>query len=231
MAQNDFRSAIRYAEQATERDLTNLEAYRLLGEAMQTNDQVKESLDPLYIYVTYSEEDDPQALAWLANAYAANGMTKQALEIFDQAIQINKWQVDVYLQRGQIYLNQNKFDAAIDDFEMAFTIQPDSYETCMQYGIALLKGEFPGDAYEQISACQKNAENENQLAKLYFYRALALEALENKVAVRDWERMLDLDKNAINPEWQATAQFYLNQHYTPTPTQTKTPRPTLTPNE
>ncbi len=231
LAQEDFRSAIRYAEQATERDLTNLEAYRLLGEAMQANSQVKESLDPLYIYVTYSEETDPQALAWLASAYAANGMTKQALEIFDQAIEQDKWQIDVYLQRGQIYLNQNKFDDAVDDFEMAFTIQPNSFETCMQFGIALLKSEYPGDAYEQISDCQKSAEDDSQLAKLYFYRALALEALENKVAVRDWERMLALEENAIKPEWQATAQFYLNQHYTPTPTLTKTPRPTRTPNE
>ncbi|MAT42471.1 MAG: hypothetical protein CL609_09030 [Anaerolineaceae bacterium] len=231
LAQDDFRSAIRYAEQAAERDLTNLMAYRLLGEAMQANGQVKESLDPLYIYVTYNEEEDPQALAWLASAYAANNMTKQALEIFDEVIAQDKWQVEVYLQRGQIYLNQNKLDAAVDDFDMAFTIQPDSFETCMLYGMALLTAEFPGDAYEQISKCQKNADDDRQLAQMYFYRALALEALQNKVAVRDWERMLSLDETMIKPEWQATAQFYLNQHYTPTPTLTKTPRPTRTPNE
>jgi hypothetical protein len=101
----------------------------------------------------------------------------------------------------------------------------------MLYGMALLTAEFPGDAYEQISKCQKNADDDRQLAKMYFYRALALEALQNKVAVRDWERMLSLDETMVKPEWQATAQFYLNQHYTPTPTLTKTPRPTRTPNE
>ena len=83
----------------------------------------------------------------------------------------------------------------------------------------------PGNAYEQASECQKFAESDQQLAYMYFVRALALEQLQNEVAQRDWERMLELDPNAILPEWKATAEFYLNQYYTPTPTLTGTPSP------
>jgi hypothetical protein len=63
---------------------------------------------------------------------------------------------------------------------------------------------------------------------MYFVRAIALEALKNDVAKRDWERMLELDPEAILPEWKATAEFYLNQYYTATPTPSETPTSTVT---
>lgn len=229
LAEENYRSAIRYAEKAAELDVTNLDAYRLLGQALQGNGQIEESLEPLYIYTTYSDVEDPQAVAWLARAYAAGGFGSQALEILDEAIKENKWNIDSYLQRGQIYMDQKNYDKAVDDFEMAAKIYPTHYEACMQYGIALLSAERPGNAYQQISECEKSAETDTELARMFFYRALALEALENDVAKRDWERMLELGEAAYLPEWEATAQAYLlEKHYTATPQPSNTARPSRT---
>ncbi len=226
LAQGDARNAIRFAQQASERDLTNLDAYLLLGKAYQENGQVKESLDPLYVYTTYAEEPQAEAFAYLASAYAANDLLDLALEYFDQAIAENSWQFEAYNQRGLIYLELEEYEKALDDFEMAYKIRPNSFEVCMQFGTALLEASQPGNAYEQISECQKHAEDNQQLAEMYFYRALSLEALENEFAMRDWERMLELEEEAIKPEWQATAQAYLESHYTATPTATTTLTPT-----
>jgi len=61
---------------------------------------------------------------------------------------------------------------------------------------------------------------------MFFVRALALEALNNPVAKRDWERMLELNLDEIEPAFVSTAQSFLLNYYSPTPTSTMTPEAT-----
>jgi tetratricopeptide (TPR) repeat protein len=116
------------------------------------------------------------------------------------------------------------YEKAIDDYETASKLEPKSFEYCMLFSEAYFPLMKPGNAYQQASECQKLAETDNELARMYFVKALALEALENDVAKLDWERMLELDPEAILPEWKATAMAYLETYFTPTPTSS----PTLT---
>ena len=233
----DFEQALIYAKKANKQDLTNLEGYRFLGQAYQANGQILDSLDPLLVYTTHSPSKDPVALAWLADAYAANGQYEKAIELYDEALLEDKFAVEVYLKRGQMYLDLQENEKAFDDFELAFKINPNSYLACMQTGETLLLMEEPGDAYQQLSKCQKLAENDSQLARMFFYRALSLEALENEVAIQEWERLMALPNEEIQPQFIATAQFYMNSYYTPTSsptsnqiaTKTKTPTSVKTP--
>ncbi|PKN86402.1 MAG: hypothetical protein CVU46_07915 [Chloroflexi bacterium HGW-Chloroflexi-8] len=217
----DYESALMFAIRANEQDRTNLESYRFLGQAYQALGMFTESLDPLIVFVTHSKTKDPLTLAWLADAYAANNMMDKAIELYDEAISEDKFAVDVYLKRGQMYLNLEEFQAAYNDFEMAYKIRPISYEACMLMGETLLKMEAPGDAYQQISKCQKLSENDEQLARMFFYRAISLEALDNEVAIQEWERLMAIPENSIKPVFLATAQYFISSHYTPTPTNTK----------
>ncbi|MHB8132728.1 MAG: tetratricopeptide repeat protein [Anaerolineaceae bacterium] len=217
----DYESALMFAIRANEQDRTNLESYRFLGQAYQALGMFTESLDPLIVFATHSKSKDPLTLAWLADAYAANNMMDKAIELYDEAISEDKFAVDVYLKRGQMYLNLEEFQAAYNDFEMAYKIRPISYEACMLMGETLLKMEAPGDAYQQISKCQKLSENDEQLARMFFYRAISLEALDNEVAIQEWERLIAIPENSINPVFLATAQYFISSHYTPTPTNTK----------
>jgi tetratricopeptide (TPR) repeat protein len=228
LERGDPAAAVDFAQKANNQDLYLLDTYKFLGQALQADGQIKESLDPLYIFTQYSTEDDAQAMAWLADAYAANDYFDKAIEIFDQAIALNRFQIDAYLKRGRIYLSQADYEKALDDFSMAFKIRPTSYEACIQFGEAMLEAGQAGNAYQQISKCQKLAETDNELARMFFIRAISLERLENEIAQRDWERMLELPEEALDPAWVATAQAYLNTYYTATPTITLTPRPSVT---
>jgi len=217
----DFESALMFAIRANEQDRTNLESYRFLGQAYQALGLFTESLDPLLVFTTHSPTKDPLALAWLADAYAANNMLDKAIALYDEAISEDKFAVDVYLKRGQMYLKSEDFQAAYNDFEMASKIRPVSYEACMLMGETLLKMEAPGDAYQQISKCQKLSETDQQLARMFFYRAISLEALDNEVAIQEWERLMAIPENSIKSEFLATAQYFISTHYTPTPTNTQ----------
>lgn len=228
LERGDPGAAVELAQKANNQDLYLLDTYKFLGQALQADGQTKESLDPLYIYTQYSTEEDAQAMAWLADAYAANDYFDKAIEIFDQAIALNRFQIDAYLKRGSIYLSQADYEKALDDFSMAFKIRPTSYEACIQFGEAMLEAGQAGNAYQQISKCQKLAETDTELARMFFIRAISLERLENEIAQRDWERMLELPEEALDPAWVATAQAYLNSYYTATPTTTLTPRPSVT---
>ena len=98
-------------------------------------------------------------------------------------------------------------------------------------GETQLKLGGPGNAYIQLSECQKLAETDSELARMFFFRAVALEALDNDVAIQDWERLLSLPAEAIEPQWEATAQSFLSLRFSATPslTATSTPKTTRTP--
>jgi len=224
----DFDSALTYAILANQQDRTNLESYRFLGQAYQAQGMFSESLDPLLVFASHSPTKDPLVLAWLADAYAANNMTEKAIELYNEAISADKFAVDIYLKRGQMYANLEDFQSAYGDFEMAYKINPISYEACMLTGETLLKLKAPGDAYQQLSKCQKLSETDPQLARMFFYRAISLEELDNKVAIQEWERLLALPEDSIKPEFLATAQYFIGSYYTSTPTNTKSPDLTKT---
>lgn len=221
----DYDQAIQYALTANQQDQTILETYRFLGQAYQEAGRIADSLEPLLVFTLHSPIEDPQAVAWLGKAYAASGDTDEALALFAQSLKSNRFAVDIYMQRGQLYFSAEKYELAFTDFETAFKLQPKLYEACMMKGETQLKLDAPGNAYIQISECQKLAENDNELARMFFYRAVALEALDNDVAEQDWERLFDLPADAIEAEWMATAQAYISLRFSPTPS----PRASQTP--
>ncbi len=233
LLQKDYAKAIEYAKLANQQDQTVLVTYRFLGEVYQAAGQISDSLEPLTIYSRYAPKDDPQAIAWLGKAYAASGDSDEALKLFAQALKNDRYAVDIYMQRGQLYFSSEKYDLAFDDFSTAFKLKPYLFEACMMKGETQLKLGGPGNAYIQLSECQKLAETDSELARMFFYRAVSLEALKNDVAVQDWERMLNLPPEAIEPEWLATAQAFMSVRYSPTPslTGTITPRTTQTPSK
>jgi len=228
LSENDFNMAINYAENALEKDLTLLEAYKFLGEVYQASGNAKASLDPLLIYSRYNTASDLQADILLANAYAANNNYDEAIKLLDAILNRDRMYYEGFMQRGLIYTAMDEFTKAYADYASAFKLVPKSFDACITLSEANFPLNKPGNAYQQASDCQKLAKNDQELARMYFVRAIALEALKNDVAKRDWERMLELDPEAILPEWKATAEFYLNQYYTATPTPSETPTSTVT---
>ncbi|HSM23770.1 MAG TPA: tetratricopeptide repeat protein, partial [Anaerolineaceae bacterium] len=226
LSEGEFNRAIQFTQSALEKDLTLLAAYRLLGEIYQESNNARASLDPLLIYYRYNQTFDPHSEILLANAYAANNRYEDAIQQLDRYLERNPSYADGFLQRAIIFSQMEEFENALEDYTIAFKLEPRSFEKCILLSEAFFPINKPGNAYQQASECQKLANTDEELAHMYFVRALALEALKNPVAKRDWERMLELEPESIQPAWKSTAQSYLLNYYSPTPTVSLTPEPT-----
>lgn len=235
--------ALEMAYKAKDLDMTMLPAYRLIGESLQSLDDLKGSLDPLYTYTRF-ETQDAQAWLWYARALYADGNIDEALKSFDVVLRINPQMVDALIQRGTIYLDLQDGDKALDDFRAAVRLQADSFEANVGIAQALMLLGFPGDAYMQLERTSGLAKSDEQKAELYYWRGLSLEALnELTPALRTWNALLDLPEEIVPADRAQYARERIQAimiltpsptaSFTVTSTQTRvptaTPRPTQTP--
>jgi tetratricopeptide (TPR) repeat protein len=231
-AEGDLDLALEEAQAAFTLDITHLPTYKLMGELLQANDQVKESLEPLQTYVLYVQ-DDPSAYLLIGQAYASNGDNASALEAFDTALQLSPDDPGLRVQRGYAYLNLHDGQSALDDFEYAmdhYYVSLVSFDANLGKGRAYLELEQYGNAYIQFNKTDAYARSDAQKAQLYYWRALSLEGLgETNAAILEWNRMLNLPTGAVPEEWRATAREHIAELKLPTATNTLRPTWTLTP--
>ena len=103
-------------------------------------------------------------------------------------------------------------------------MQGRSFTIKLNLGRAFLVANRLSEARDQISASEPYAETDYQKAQVYYYRALAIEAIGNQpTADKEWEKLLELPPEAVPEEWIEAAQERLSP--SPTPTVTKTPVP------
>lgn len=250
-------TALETARQALELDQTLLPVYLTLGRAALLNGEFDAAKEALQTYLLYQEED---ALGWLAlgRAYAEIGHPEQAgaelirpgtsrkyqdaLEAFDQALTLNDELPGIYLYRGLAYLALDEGQKAINDIITArrsYSGQGSpTLTTSMSFAInlglgrALLAADRLGEGYLQIDGTQTLAETDEQLAALYYWRALALEALDNAAkAEEDWQSLLELPEESVPEMWVAIAEEHIAALHAPTPTITPTPSATGDPTE
>ncbi len=222
-------AALADARLANQADFTFLPGYRLLGEALRANNLPGEARQPLEMYTRYVT-DDPEATLWLGLAYLKNGDQASALKAFDQAIKLDPGYYDARMQRGLLYLSRNDGQNAAEDFHQALVANNASFEASLDWGRArLMNGEFLG-AYEQLNAAFRLAKTNVDKAAVYYYRAQAMEGVQNDLqSIQSWEALLDLPSAGIDPAWLTEAQQHLQDLYTPTVTPTRRSTPTLTP--
>lgn len=229
----ELEQALQDAERANQMDITFLEGYRLLGQIAMMLKENEKTLQVLHTYLTY-QPDDAQALAWLGSAYAAGGNTEQALQMFEQAIQKDPQSFDAYYQRGRLYLEQNDLETALSDLSRAVQLNGRSYEARIALGRVYLLLQENRSAYQQFASAEGLAQNDAELAGVYYWRAQALELIgENRAASRDWQTLLDLPEDVVPMEWRIQAQEKLESLITPTttkaPTRTRIPTDTRMP--
>ena len=240
----DRVAALEYARQAYELDRTLLPAYRLLGEMALANGEFDTAREVLEIYVQYAEED---ARGWLAmgqaymefagpeQAYrdlvqkARKRDVEAAMQAFERAIELDKTLPGVYLYRAVTHLAMNEGQPAVNDLMMARRLDTNSFAINLGLGRALLIAERLDDARAQIDSSEKLAENDAQLAAVYYWRAMTMEAgnLE-RAAAPVWEAMLNLADDSVPEEWRLVAMAHIAA-LTPTPTVTFTPTASSTP--
>jgi tetratricopeptide (TPR) repeat protein len=153
------------------------------------------------------------------------------MQAFDRGLELDEELPDLYLYRAVTYLAMEEGQKAVNDLMSARRLDTSSFAVNLGLGRALLVAERVDDALGQIDSCEKLAADDAQLAAVYYWRALVIEAdgpLSS--AAPSWQALLDLPEEAVPAAWRHTAEEHLIALTpTATATSTKTATPTSTP--
>ncbi len=229
LAQGEAELALADAQRAHQLDLTLLPAYLTLGEALQANGLFRDSIEPLEIYERFVQSPEPLVYALLGRAYLESGEEEKALQVIDEALRLDRLNFEVVMERGKLYFQRGDAQAALSDFNRALTIRPRSFDAALWRSRALLALEAYGDAYIQLNKIEGDAVSPERKAQLYYWRAIAVEPLNVRAAINEWQRLLALGEEIVPAEWLEQARRQLSVLVTPTetplPTRTLTPTP------
>ncbi len=229
LALNQPEKALQSAQKANQLDMTILISYRILAQALQANGNLSASLEPLQTYLLYQPEDD-DAWVLLGKAYADQHDLTHAESAFTQAIKLGNISFDAFFGRGMIYLDQGEDQNALADLQTAYQLNKGSFAVCLNLGRAYTQVSQFNDAVTYFNLAEKIAASDADLAAVYYWRAVNLEAAgQPLLAINVWKKLLALPANAVPQEWANTAQKKISAANTPTATQTLTRTQTSTP--
>jgi tetratricopeptide (TPR) repeat protein len=225
------KQALEAAEKAYELDITLLDNYLALGEAYAANDQIEDALEVMQTYVLYVQ-DNATAYTILGTAYIQKGEYEAALEALDRSLALDRFQGDLYLQRGYANLETGHGQLAENDFRVALQYFPQSFEAQIGIARSLYIREFYGEMYNRVESARAYAKTDAEMAQVFYWRAISLEELNNPtVAYRDWQALLALPEAAVPEAWREYAQERVEalRTATPAPKVSATPTPSRTP--
>jgi tetratricopeptide (TPR) repeat protein len=229
LAEGEYEEALEMAEKANRLDPSLLPTYLALGQAALLNEDYETAAEALDVYMLY-EQGDPQALLLYGQTLYATGQYSETLTTMESALELDKGLADAYYYRGLVYLEQDEGQLAINEIVLARNLDRTSFAYSLALGRALLSANRLAEARDQLTAAGRLAESDEELAQVYYYRALAIEAIGNQPAAdRDWQALLGLPEEAVPGAWLRAARARLATP-TPTRTPTRTPTATRTPN-
>lgn len=244
----DAASAYTLAQEANTLDVTLPETYRTLGQAALVQGDFTEAVKALQVYLQHQEADLP---AWLAFGQAQAGLSgpesagaefrkktdvgqlELALEVFARLVDQESLAAEAYLYRGLVYLQSGQGQEAVNDLVQARRLENDRpgggqssplwFSINLALGRALSGTGRNDEATAQLGHALSLAKTAEQQAMAYYWRAQALEALDDPAgAITDWQALLTLPSSSYAPGWRKTAAQHISALATPTPTNTAT---------
>jgi len=231
LAQGNNENALTEIIKAQKLDPTLIAVYKLWGKILQSLNQYKESIPPL-LTVMNETPLDLEAQSLLARAYYEIGDTNKAMTIISTVLQQDKQNINAYLLRGDIYLDENNLDAATSDYNRVISIDYGNFEANIGLGRVYMAKGLPGAAYNKFDYTKDLAKTDTQKAILTYWMGKALQGLKYPdAAIKKFEEALAYPGGILpmNLREDAEAQLAMLYTPTPTPTKTKTPLPSSTP--
>jgi Tfp pilus assembly protein PilF len=206
LAQENYSVALQASRRAYELDLTLLPNYLAKAQAEQAVGQHETSISTMQTYIRFRPTD---ATGWelLGLGYYFNDQKEAALESFNHALTLNSDLPQASYYRGLEELNAGRAQTALEYFRVAVAGEPEWFEAHIALARAQLGSGNPSGAFFEINSSSTLLETVAQRAMFFYWRATALEALDQmENALADWRSLLALPAGAIPPEWRQKAQ-------------------------
>lgn len=211
LVRGEYQDALQTALRAQEIDLTLLPSYLTIASAQQGLGQYSASVQTLQMYLGF-EGEDGRGWELLGLAHQLNGNESFAREAFERALEFDPNLPSAAYYRGIQQLEAGQNEAALSDFRVAVAGAADWFEARIYLARALLLAGSPSSAFFEVNAGAPLAKSDSQRAQLFYWRATALEALNQPGnALPDWQSLLNLPAGAMPAEWRQQAEERINR--------------------
>ena len=146
----------------------------------------------------------------LADAYAASGKNRQALQSFDAAIKAFPSNPLIYNNRGMFLQQQGKAEEAIGDFTMCIELDGDFYVAYMNRGFALMEMDDPESAENDFTSAMRINSSQPMVRSMRAASRLAQGRLQS--AIEDYSAVVAQDqRNAMAHADLGFARFFAKE--------------------
>ncbi len=233
----DFDKALEAARKANQADLTMLPVYYVLGKIYIEQGDFEQAAAALETYTQY-EPRAVEAFALLGRVYYEQGNCEAAIETMGFAIGLDSSRRDTYLYRGLCYVESGQADKAEFDLKRALQVYKNAFAPNLGLmRVYILQGHY-GDAYLQGERTLSLAQEDEEKAQIYYWRAINFEKREEPAnEAKSWNDLLALPEGVVSASMREQAQKRLLLLASPTPsptvakgkkTATSTPKVTAT---
>ena len=204
----DFNTAIANYIQIIKFDSLDIDAYNNMAIIYHNEFQDFDKAINLYHKIIEIDPEDPITYFNLASLYDELREFNHALEYYSIAIKIEP--VDyVYGARSQNYIKLDMYEMAVEDLDLAITINPEKPE--WYYSKAILYYEHLKDSKNAIKSLNKGLKKVESKYDLYYFKALIFIHEKKLVeAQKNIDKCIEL--NSLDPA-SYYLQYLLNSNY------------------
>ena len=156
----------------------------------------------------------------------------QAESLLNQAVSLGGNNSSLYQIRALVYIELGEQEKAVVEAFNARKVDREEFDVNLFLGKILYNSSRYSLGLVYLNISEQQAQNEANLAEVYYWRALTLENLDQKEkAIHNWQNLMSLPLEFVPDEWEIIAAEKLLPTATPSPTPTPSPTstPTITP--
>jgi tetratricopeptide (TPR) repeat protein len=227
---NDFNGAAEAIDTALALDINYIPSYLVAGRIYLETGNADAALEILTKYDPYVREKPWQYFYSLGKAYYLTGSDlKQAEQVLDQAVALGGSSNNLFQVRALVYFDLGETEKAVTEAFNARNANRHDFDVNLFLGKILFESGNNAMSLVYLNISEGLAQDEADLAAVFYWRALVLEALDQlEKALINWRSMMNLSLFYVPDEWEITAAEKLLPTPTPSPTFTSTPTSTST---
>lgn len=154
------------------------------------------------------QRDSLQAWAWLGKGKVLEkkGNDQEALHCYEKSLQISAFLVEAHKARGQLFMKNNRFQEAKDDFDLYLSQYPSDVEILNERATVL---KILGDTLAALADWQKAITSEGSFVLTYYNRGIYYqETRQHQKAINDFSTVLLLSPTFAKAYWGRGLSLY-----------------------